>query len=608
MPTALRWMLTLIPLNPIAVRLVQNGSRRKRHLYIRSAYLGILIVVLLALLLQAGGPGGDQTFAALAQAGAGAFEVVAYLQLMLICILTPVFMAGAITQESNPKTWDTLLTTPLSAPQIVLGNLAGRLVFVLALLLASLPLFAVTQYFGGVPARSVLLSYLVSAGAAVAVGAIAIALAVNRLAGRRGVFAFYTSVITYLGATAAIDAALQSSSPAGPGGVTVLTPLNPFLALRALIEPSGYPTPGPLELQALGPIARIWYANPVAIWSTITLGGSLLIALTCSLTIRAINAQSTPVMRRLTGSRAARVARNPREVWNNPIAWWEATSRTGTPARAMLRWAFVAIGILFGVALTVAYHSGGLTAQTYQTALLGTLLTEIAVLALVTINLSATAISREREDGTLDLLLTTPISQKYYINGKLRGLLSFLLPLIAVPSATAAAAGIYAFIEGPLQAPLSATTGQQIGIPIVLPEIALLVPLSAIPFIALCAIIGLNVSLRSKGSLGAVTAAVAIVGAFAATLGICGLQSAASLSHAGPTIAGLTPGAMIYALVEPRTAMDTTITEAGLSTARTALAIGVVISLFASAGIIAAVRAAMIKTFDTSTRKLAGRR
>ncbi len=45
--------------------------------------------------------------------------------------------------------------------------------------------------------------------------------------------------------------------------------------------------------------------------------------------------------------------------------------------------------------------------------------------------------TREKEDGTLDLLLSTPITSRYYIWGKLRGLVAFVLPLVAVPVASA---------------------------------------------------------------------------------------------------------------------------------------------------------------------------
>ena len=52
-------------------------------------------------------------------------------------------------------------------------------------------------------------------------------------------------------------------------------------------------------------------------------------------------------------------------------------------------------------------------------------------------NAAASTVTREKEDGTLDLLLTTPITSHYYIWGKLRGLVSFVLPLIAVPVVSA---------------------------------------------------------------------------------------------------------------------------------------------------------------------------
>jgi ABC-type transport system involved in multi-copper enzyme maturation permease subunit len=135
MPPILRWFLRLAPINPITVRLVQNGSRRVRHLYIRAGYLAALILVLLWTLL-APGSSGAMSYSQLAQAGATSFAWVAYLQIGLICVLAPVFMAGAIAQEASPQTWEVLLTTPLSALQIVLGNLSGRLFFILALLVS----------------------------------------------------------------------------------------------------------------------------------------------------------------------------------------------------------------------------------------------------------------------------------------------------------------------------------------------------------------------------------------------------------------------------------------------------------------------------------------
>src|SRR5689334_22799370 len=45
----------LIPANPILLRVVESGGKRKRDLFIRCGYLGLLIAVVLISLLQSGG-------------------------------------------------------------------------------------------------------------------------------------------------------------------------------------------------------------------------------------------------------------------------------------------------------------------------------------------------------------------------------------------------------------------------------------------------------------------------------------------------------------------------------------------------------------------------
>ena len=228
MPAIVNWVLRLGPTNPICTRLIQTGSRRIRHLSIRSAYLGVLMVVLLLGLV-----GENATLREMAQRGAFAFTIISFGQVLLICLLTPVFMSGAIAQEANASTWDILLTSPLNALQIVLGNLFGRLFFILALLVSTLPVFAVTQFFGGVPGETIFESIAVAGCSALVVAAIAITLSVTRTAGRRAVFIFYVCIALYLLGTWAADSQLRM--PLSPGsstkGTTFLTPLNPFLAM-----------------------------------------------------------------------------------------------------------------------------------------------------------------------------------------------------------------------------------------------------------------------------------------------------------------------------------------------------------------------------------------
>ena len=333
MPVLLRWLLNLGPTNPIAVRLVQNASRRTTHLYLRTGYLLLLSLALLWVLWANVGAG-NLSYIELAQAGARSFTVAAYVQIGLIFLLTPVFMAGAIAQEANPKTWDILLTTPMGALQIVLGNLLGRLFFVLALLFASLPLFALTQYFGGVPGTSIVGSYLIAGSAALIVGAIAIALSVSRLVGKRAVCACYIVAVSYVALTAALDVALRPVT----GGVTRLTALNPFLAQRALLTPAGYPR---------APAGSGWMlAHPVTAWCTVCVVASLALIAVSAFTARLGGLASvarggsagTPWYRKVFGLGAAGAEhRPPRTVGSNPIARREAAARTTTQGKNAAR-------------------------------------------------------------------------------------------------------------------------------------------------------------------------------------------------------------------------------------------------------------------------------
>lgn len=608
MPVFVRWLLRLVPLNPIAVRLVQNGSRRTRHLYIRAAYLAVLILLLLWTLVAVGS--GSFDYRELARNAAGSFVSVAYLQIGLICILAPVFMAGAIAQEANPRTWEVLLTTPLSSAQIVLGNLFGRLYFIVALLVASLPLFALTQYFGGVPGRAIFMSYLIAGCAALLVGTIAIALSVSRMVGRRAVFAFYIAVVSYLGATVALDRFL-----AAPGKVSWMTAINPFLTLRALLNPSGYATEAPGTHAGL---ASWFLERPVETWCWGCLLISLVLMGASTLTVRigglalAGGGSAVPWYRRIFGlGGKGSEHRPPRHVWNNPIAWREAAARNSTFARILARWSFIGLGGVFGVGLVGAYHLGWLRADQFRLAIATTVASELVVTTLVAINMAATAVSREREDGTLDLLLTTPITPAAYLSGKLRGLVAYLIPMLAVPLGTAGLAGVYGFVLAEMGDPGGTVAVGGGGTPlwnapVILPEAIVLGPLVVIPFVAFCAMIGLQWSLKSRGTIGSVVATVGIAGSISGVIGLCAWQAAPAITIVGPLLGALSPASLTHAMAYPELAMATTIRESGLASARVSLAIGAVATAAIYMGIIYAMHANMVRTFDMTVRRLAG--
>jgi len=612
MPAILNWLLRLLPTNPICMRLVQGGSRRMRHLYIRSGYLAVMIIVLLFVILGEV-TGGAASFRALAAAGATTFLGVSYLQLALICLLTPIFMAGAIAQEANPQTWDILLTTPLNSLQVVLGNLFGRLFFVLALLFSTLPLFMVTQYFGGVPGESIFASYAIAGFSALVVASIAVTLSVTRTAGRRAVFIFYMSVITYIAVTYAIDIPLRE--PVSPGAqealTTVMTPINPFLAMEVLLSSNRY-VPHTLAGTGSSWLESLWLGRPIMAYCLQCALTSLALIAFSTIRLRVIGASvgRTPWYRKLFGlSARGAQERPPRHVGMNPIAWRESTARGSSLAAMLGRWGFVAIGLLAAIICLTLYHNGVFDGPTFRLAI-GTILgAEVIIVMLAALNQSATAVSREREDGTLDIILTTPIQPGPYLYGKLRGLITYLAPMLLAPTITMLMVAVYVLSngfgrEGGVM--VNDTVGTAvIAVPVVLAEGAIALPLVLFAFTAFCVMVGLQWSIKTKGTIGSVIAAVGVTIVVAGVIGLCGMSTGGeTFGQFGAVTNALGPVNLVLAIVNPASAIEGSI--ANRAATAVSLCIGAVIAAAGYGMIVYGMHSNMKRTFMMTVRKLAG--
>ena len=599
-----RWISDLGPTNPIILRIVANGSRRTRHLWIRSGFLALLMVALLF-----GMVGQTSSLRELAQRGATAFTMLSFAEVALICVLTPLFMAGAIAQEANPRTWEIMLVTPLNRVQIVIGNLMGRLFFVLALLIAALPLMMSTQFFGGVPPTAVWGSFMISASTAVVVGAVAVALSITRSAGKRSVFVFYSTVVIYLFATWAADSALRVATSAGSAtqSTTVFTPINPFLAMESLLLPATY---APMSLEQPGWIAQAWMMHPARSYCIVTLALSLMLMVMSTFAVRALGARTvrTPWWRRWMQKPAAD-GRESMRVGHNPIAWRESQLRGTSLAALTGRWGFVGVGILGGLLLPVLHRTGALSMDGFRLALQTVVAAESVVIVLTALNMSATAVSREREDGSLDIILTTPIQPGPYIAGKLRGIIQFLAPMLMVPTLTLAASAIYVLANGMGVAggsSVSVASGTAtLVIPAMLPEGALEYPLGMLAFTSFAVMIGLQWSIKSKGTIGSAVGAVFATGVAGLVLGLCGMAAGRSIPAIGAFMNALTPINLVAAIVTPEVVADEVLQQ-GVATYRIFLAAGAVTAGALGVGVVWAMHSAMKKTFMFTVRKLAG--
>src|SRR5688572_373634 len=265
----------LVPANPILLRVVESGGRRRRDLFIRCAYLGLLVFVVITSLVSSSTTIGQSTsLNDLAKMSAQIFQHMSYLQLGLVALLAPIFTAGAITQEKDSQTYDILLSTPLTNGQIVLGSLLSRLFFVIALLISGIPIFSITQIFGGVSINSIVKSFGIAAATAFVTGALAMAIAVFKVGTRRTIFSYYLFVVVYLVGIYMLDWRTNFFKITLPDGTRTttswLTGLHPFLSLEVIFNK---PTYSPPQLIDLPPELRRWpigtyLSNPAGFYTS----------------------------------------------------------------------------------------------------------------------------------------------------------------------------------------------------------------------------------------------------------------------------------------------------------------------------------------------------
>lgn len=177
--------------------------------------------------------------------------------------------------------------------------------------------------------------------------------------------------------------------------------------------------------------------------------------------------------------------------------------------------------------------------------LLGMVLIEFAVILLIVTNAAASTVTREKEDGSLDLLLATPITSRYYIWGKLRGLVSFVLPLAAVPIVSILFFVVYDIFR---------LMGGQEFEWIVFPEALFILPGTITIVVAFAAILGMQMSLRCRRTVMAVMSSVGIVLGICVGLALCGYNvvDSRATGQLGLVFGSFSPFTLMTVLISPR--------------------------------------------------------
>jgi len=153
-------------MNPMIRKEVRQRMRERRGWLLPSLYLLALgAVVVFAYFVSTTDQGLMEIQGS--QIGVTLFLTVAFAQLALLLLLAPIFSAGALTIEKEQHTFAGLLTSLLTTNQIWWGKFAASLLFVVLLLVTSLPVMSLAFAFGGIGPWEV---FMVSATTLVVLG------------------------------------------------------------------------------------------------------------------------------------------------------------------------------------------------------------------------------------------------------------------------------------------------------------------------------------------------------------------------------------------------------------------------------------------------------
>jgi ABC-type transport system involved in multi-copper enzyme maturation permease subunit len=417
---------------PLFDKELRVSSRQRRLYALRFAYICLLMVVTvyLWLVVVRAHSAGSAIVQVSRMAEAGKFVVmtIVWFQFVAAQLLAAVLLSDAIGGEIRQRTLDVLLVTPITSVQIVLGKLFSKLLQLVLLLAASLPLLAIVRVFGGVPWDYVLLGLCVTLTTAVFVGALSLFLSIRGGQFQRVVTSALAWCLLLWGGGGAILLSLSQAGYLSRAHVQdVLHLTNPFVVMMVY-------TQAMLAGSAMGGALLAWLLHcAVALGATVVL---LLLAVwrVRRITITSIVAQAEG---RRKGAKDRMVSavgwrpwhRKARPIKGSPIVWKELHRPWFTHGWRSFAYGSIAVVVIVGAIVALALTGTKL----YFVSLLLIQVLQLILVVRVAVS-AASSVTREKEARTWPILLTTPLEDRDIVKGKAFGVLRRnLLLLVPLP-------------------------------------------------------------------------------------------------------------------------------------------------------------------------------
>jgi ABC-type transport system involved in multi-copper enzyme maturation permease subunit len=350
---------------------------------------------------------------ALAELGSAFYAAIVGTQLALVLLAAPAATAGTICLDKARGTLAHLLITDLSDTEIVLGKLAARLVPVVAFVCCVLPVMAFATLLGGIDPWALTGAFLITLAVGIFGCALALLLSVWGSKTHEVLMATYTVLALWLLAGPMSEGISWSLFGVSTQDWFLYT--EPF----ALAFAPQYHPPGP--------------------WLPAQVGFSLvLLGLSAGMTVVAVRKVRPVAVRQMgQGARLGRTWRLLNRVtdrWEALWAWVRSIGFRSLPSPSLdvnpvlwrewhrkrpSRWTRVVWGLFiaftsFFSLLGIAISLGGRTGE--FTALVNAFSVSIGFL-FVAVG-APTSLAEERVQGSLDVLMSTPISTRAIVWGK----------------------------------------------------------------------------------------------------------------------------------------------------------------------------------------------
>ncbi len=447
---------------PIFQMEVRTAGRR-RSTYVFRSLVAALVLAFFAITLLSTWTGYTMSGSAFERIQTGQnmapmlASYIVWTQYVALLLLAPIITGPALCDERRNRTMAALLTTPLTAWEIILGKLTGRLTQALILALVGVPMIFAARMLGGLSVEGIIAAVVITVVSVFMCAALALMLsahstrATSAATAAFSLFLFFNFGPILLGLM--YNHWIQPFSPS--------LPIIPFqwlfytslpIALGAVVVE--YFAGDPLGIDAM----QMWgyaaiYGTAVAVGAVAVSGFRLRKAMRNNpdeLMAKPNAGKKKRTWRfwrrkkpsaseiETAESSPAQVKAQSRVVGDRPVLWREVRVGVFRKRRRFIE-AIVVLVIIFGL----MYLNDGMDEEAAHIIimLVGTIL-----LLMQATFMSVGSIAHERESRTLEVLMTTPMSPLSIVLGKMLGAMRrlwFVPVVVGVHFALATALGVF---------------------------------------------------------------------------------------------------------------------------------------------------------------------